>query len=35
VFVAVAGHRLHPASGSSFVHAAELGRHVLDSVAIP
>lgn len=35
VFVAVAGHRLAPASGSSFVHPGELGRHVLDSVAIP
>ena len=35
VFVAVAGHRLTPASGSSFVHPGELGRHVLDSVAIP
>ncbi len=35
VFVAVAGHRLKPASGSSFVHPGELGRHVLDSVAIP
>ncbi len=35
VFVAVAGHRLQAASGSSFVHAGELGRHVLDSVAIP
>lgn len=35
VFVAVASHRLQAASGSSFVHAGELGRHVLDSVAIP
>ena len=35
VFVAVAGHRLKPASGSHFVHPGELGRHVLDSVAIP
>ncbi|MDZ7643941.1 MAG: AAA family ATPase [Woeseiaceae bacterium] len=35
VFTAVAGHRLKPASGSSLVHAAELGRHVLDTVAIP
>jgi MoxR-like ATPase len=35
VFAAVAGHRLKPASGSSFTHAGELGRHVLDSVAIP
>jgi MoxR-like ATPase len=35
VFSAVAGHRLKPASGSSFTHQGELGRHVLDSVAIP
>ncbi len=35
VFVAVASHRLQPASGTSFVHPGELGRHVLDSVAIP
>ncbi|MEX1267150.1 MAG: AAA family ATPase [Woeseia sp.] len=35
VFPAVAGHRLRPASGSRFTHAGELGRHVLDSVAIP
>lgn len=35
VFVAVASHRLQAASGSNFVHAGELGRHVLDSVAIP
>jgi len=35
VFVAVAGHRLQAASGANFVHPGELGRHVLDSVAIP
>lgn len=35
VFAAVAGHRLKPASGSSFTHTSELTRHVLDSVAIP
>lgn len=35
VFVAVASHRLQAASGSNFVYAGELGRHVLDSVAIP
>jgi len=35
VFTAVAGHRLKPASNSSFRHAAELCRHVLDNVAIP
>ena len=35
VFAAVAGHRLKPASGSSFTHPSELTRHVLDSVAIP
>lgn len=35
VFAAVAGHRLKLASGSNRAQAAELGRHVLDSVAIP
>jgi MoxR-like ATPase len=35
VFVAVAGHRLKLASGSNYADAGELGRHVLDSVAIP
>lgn len=35
VFAAVAGHRLKPASGSSFRSPRELSRHVLDSVAIP
>lgn len=35
VFTAVAGHRLKPASNSSFRYANELCRHVLDNVAIP
>jgi len=35
VFAGVAGHRLKPASGSSFGNPGELSRHVLDSVAIP
>ncbi len=35
VFAAVAGHRLKPASGSTYRSPGELGRHVLDSVAIP
>jgi MoxR-like ATPase len=35
VFTAVAGHRLKPASGSSYRTTADLCRHVLDSVAIP
>ena len=35
VFGAVAGHRLKPASGSSYRSPGELSRHVLDSVAIP
>ena len=35
VFAAVAGHRLKPASGSTSRSPGELGRHVLDSVAIP
>ena len=35
VFAAVAGHRLKPAAGSTHRTAAELCRHVLDSVAIP
>ena len=35
VFIAVAGHRLKLASGSNYADASELGRHVLNSVAIP
>jgi len=35
VFTAVAGHRLKPASNSSFRYTSELCRHVLDNVAIP
>jgi MoxR-like ATPase len=35
VFPAVAGHRIKPASGSSYRTPAELCRHVLDTVAIP
>ena len=35
VFAAVAGHRLRPASSSSYRSPIELSRHVLDSVAIP
>jgi len=35
VFSAVAGHRLKPASGSTYRSPGELSRHVLDSVAIP
>ena len=35
VFAAVAGHRLKPSAGSTHRTAAELCRHVLDSVAIP
>ena len=35
VFTAVAGHRIKPASGSSYRTPSELCRHVLDSVAIP
>jgi len=35
VFAAVAGHRIKPASGSSYRTPAELCRHVLDAVAIP
>lgn len=35
VFGAVAGHRLKPASGSSYRTSSELCRHVLDNVAIP
>lgn len=35
VFAAVAGHRLKPASGTNYRTAAELCRHVLESVAIP
>ncbi len=35
IFSAVAGHRLKPASGSTYRSPGELCRHVLDSVAIP
>lgn len=35
VFTSVAGHRLKPASNSVYRTPAELGRHVLDNVAIP
>ena len=35
VFAAVAGHRLKASSGSQMATAADLCRHVLDSVAIP
>lgn len=35
VFGAVAGHRLKPASNSSYRNSSELCRHVLDNVAIP
>jgi len=35
VFPAVAGHRLKPASSSSYRYPGELCRHVLDNVAIP
>jgi MoxR-like ATPase len=35
VFPAVAGHRLKPASGSSYRSPPELTRHILRSVAIP
>jgi MoxR-like ATPase len=35
IFAAVAGHRLKPASGSTYRSPGELSRHVLDSVAIP
>jgi len=35
IFATVAGHRLKPASGSTYRNPAELSRHVLDSVAIP
>jgi MoxR-like ATPase len=35
VFAAIAGHRLKPASGSSYGNPGELSRYVLDSVAIP
>jgi MoxR-like ATPase len=35
VFTSVAGHRLKPASSSAYRTPAEIGRHVLDSVAIP
>ena len=35
VFTAVAGHRLKPASNTTFRSPAEMCKHVLDSVAIP
>ncbi len=35
VFAAVAGHRLQPSSGTTHRSAADLCRHVIDSVAIP
>lgn len=35
VFTAVAGHRIKPASNSSYRSSSELCRHVLDNVAIP
>ena len=35
VFGSVAGHRLRPASNSSYRNRGELSRHVLDNVAIP
>ena len=35
VFAAVAGHRLKPASNTTYRSAAELCQHVLDTVAIP
>ena len=35
VFAAVAGHRLKPASNTTYRSVAELCQHVLDSVAIP
>ena len=35
VFAAVAGHRLKPASNTTYRSAADLCQHVLDSVAIP
>jgi MoxR-like ATPase len=35
VFAAIAGHRLKPASNTTYRSAAELCQHVLDSVAIP
>jgi len=34
IFLVVAGHRLKPASGSSYRSPSEICRHVLDSVAI-
>ena len=34
IFPVVAGHRLKPASGSSYRSPSEICRHVLDSVAI-
>ncbi|MDH3351854.1 MAG: AAA family ATPase [Gammaproteobacteria bacterium] len=35
VFASIAGHRLKPASNTTYRSAAELCQHVLDSVAIP
>ena len=35
VFAAVAGHRVKPSTATSTQSAAELCKHVLDSVAIP
>jgi len=35
VFTAIAGHRLKPAGNTTYRSAAELCKHVLDSVAIP
>jgi len=35
VFAAIAGHRLKPAGNTTYRTAAELCKHVLDSVAIP
>jgi MoxR-like ATPase len=35
VFTSVAGHRLKPASSSAYRMPAEIGRYVLDNVAIP
>jgi MoxR-like ATPase len=35
VFPAVAGHRLKPASGSTFRSPSELTRHILETVTIP
>ncbi len=35
IFASVAGHRLKPASSSTYRNPAELSQHVLESVAIP